>query len=133
MSIDLTIENVIEALKEAVAEKGEEYVYVNKYGQSALDDDGYPSGISCHYLDLDSNPSCIVGNVLYRLGVPFNEMYDNGEDSSALVKRLHQEGVISAVQLGVLPILYTAQGMQDMGATWGVVLEKAIAFDGNTD
>lgn len=77
----------------------------------------------------DGQPSCIVGHVLANLGVSgevadrldISGSYTPGEVATVLEKRKY-EWQLDDDAVG---ILYTAQGRQDEGASWGEALADA--------
>lgn len=61
----ITLDEVNELLADIVSQVPEDYVYINPEGRSAA------SGpIGCEYASRDGSPSCLVGHVLHRLGLP---------------------------------------------------------------
>lgn len=104
-----TEEAVREALYAAVEEKGEGYIYP---------DSEKDAGSMCLYLTYDeannpTGPSCIVGNVLLRLGVDPATLKDyEGQDGEDVAEAF-------GIDNRVAQALYSAQGAQDTGSTWG--------------
>ena len=123
------MEETLAALKEAVAERGEDYVY-----------EGDPLSLSeaCSYSTVAGAPSCIVGEVLARLtpdifkSIHKYEWY-NEEDGKF---DLHEETIdlrmkIATGQMEIpfrddaIGLLQRAQRAQDCGASWGDALVQA--------
>lgn len=82
------------------------------------------SETGCKYVK-DSNPSCLVGQALFRLGVPIDllKMYDGFADSGAgtvLYEDLYERDDPDAV--GKCAV---AQNEQDSGASWGTAVHRA--------
>lgn len=97
---DVTVADVTPVIKKLVEEFGEDYVYPR-------------AGAVCVY-QLDGEPSCIVGHVLDRLGVPYEEWWD---DDQADAERLpFKDELVSSA-------LAHAQRQQDIGYSWGEALE----------
>lgn len=114
-----TRQYVTRLMEEAVALKGEDYVYE----QRKPDD----FGETCDYIR-DGQPSCIVGHVLVAAGVR-PEVLSNHEGEgaySAINTLAHcggQEGLIEwAADNDLRSALNDAQGAQDAGRTWGEAL-----------
>jgi hypothetical protein len=123
--IVITKESAIEALKAAVDEKGEDYVYVNAEGQSptSLED-----SVQCSYVHWNFaggyTTGCIVGNALHRHGVLLRDFlkaeYRSADELEDYVPNL-------VFEEGVGRILQAAQAKQDAGKTWGTALSAAVA------
>ncbi len=113
---DITYESALEALKAAVAEKGEDYVY------AWVD-------YKCVYSH-NGKPSCGVGHVLHRLGVDtegFEHTTMNTKMFDSLAYRLRDLSVITITQ-SAIDLLREFQNCQDEGRTWGEALDIAILF-----
>lgn len=134
MAQNFTRENVTAALKDIVAEYGEDYVYP-------------AAGATCTYSQPEDGklvPSCIVGHVIYRLApeafavIADLEAITNFGDSSpaqeVLRGALGDFGVQdNSAHLDPLTedrdlvyALTEAQGAQDTGHTWGQALEAYL-------
>lgn len=115
----ITKEDAIRALREAVAERGEDYVY------QLLD------GGACLYVHNEA-PSCGVGLALSKLGVPLSilkQMDDYGlgssmDDASPV---LHENGY--ALERGAYAAFREFQHTQDSGVKWGAALLFALVAD----
>jgi hypothetical protein len=80
------------------------------------------SGMVCQYQDR-GQPSCIVGHVLARAGVPMDVLYELdvlGAPADRLGSHVRVDGQAAQV-------LNAAQCVQDAGKTWGEALESAKA------
>jgi hypothetical protein len=114
----ITTEDALRALEEAVAEKGEDYVY--PLSNTAAD--------LCAYTEFNDRdelvPSCLVGNALHRLGVPLEAMaqFNTGHGPKSLAEELGLDGDRAAWLA-----FRDAQAIQDDGGTWGAALAKAKA------
>jgi len=125
MTILLTNEVVSDLLDEALALRGERYVYPRE------------DGLTCTYVR-DGKPSCLVGVVLSLAGLPLDELvkadkaaYGTSEQADKLLVDLDLRGKIRMTH-DVMRALSHAQMMQDGGETWGeaVELAKGILFPG---
>jgi hypothetical protein len=116
--IELTHSLIDTYLDEAVAEFGEDYVYSR--GGSG----------SCNYVR-NGAPSCLVGQVLAKAGVPLERLkradeghFDNGVPADDLLVELRQEGVLTC-DSEVVSLLSEVQWRQDEGTSWGSVVRFA--------
>ena len=117
MTPKFTDEQWTDALKKAVADKGEEFVYKRQPNPNA------PVVMTCYYAEEIQDetgvhliPGCLVGHAAYLLG---------GEET---LGELHsQEGLGAQSALGYLDLasvearelLGDIQGRQDQGVPWG--------------
>lgn len=113
---ELTLERAIELAREAVAEKGADYVYTNP-----LADEDYVGPV-CLYAHGDEC-GCIVGNIYRRHGASIDQ-----------VRKLDKLGAVSAIPNEVFPrteqadkFLRMVQRLQDGGRPWGEAVERAAA------
>lgn len=118
-----TADQVMEAL-EAVVEGHEDYV----------DPRARSLGMVCKYI-VDGVPSCIVGQVLARLGVSEEtlEDMDNCMDpmiGAVAVKVLNENGV--TLEPRALQVLIVAQSEQDGCHPWSTALREARLTYGRT-
>lgn len=115
--IETTPEQTLKYLREAVAERGEDYVYPNELKMYYRDG---PEPTMCRYVKPDgSGPACIVGVVLHKYGVSLETLAEHETEAGWRVAR----------ELGVdtrsRQMLSTAQDAQDGGKTWGAALVNA--------
>lgn len=118
MTIEITLDKALKALDEAVAEKGREYVYPIEE-QAAY---------ACQYLTREGKASCIVGNVLLRLGVPVEFLPQHGApgiDAASLLDVLRERGILT-IESEAIALLEAAQAEQDNGTTWGRSAHTAV-------
>lgn len=107
----------LELLTDVVDTYGEDTVYEKvtlKFGESA-------GTLGCVYQD-QGRPSCLVGHVLNRAGVPLGrleELDDRGVSARSLHEHLDQVG------FDACRVLSNAQLGQDSGETWGDALRDA--------
>lgn len=131
----LTRKMALQIVKDAVAEKGVDYVYESE--------DEYASG--CKYLHgvvtvcaEDENgedelsvekacPACLIGVGLVKHGISMEFLAKHNEDADihTLTYILEDEGYIKEFEIGARSILSAAQNAQDQGETWGVALGRA--------
>lgn len=112
-----TNEQIVTAAREAVAEKGVEYVYQKGGGELS----------ACYYATPDMKPSCIVGHILAKIApeafedVAAHERKPDPDYNGTGIKRVADE-----LNLGFTPDqvyrLNQAQIQQDRGDTWGEAL-----------
>ncbi len=105
--------DALRALEEAVAEKGEDYIY------PWTDIDGEDQ---CAYLDNKGNPSCIAGHALVALGVPKWLLADHNTGYN--VGDLWSKGLVE-MDADAREALQWAQTAQDSGHPWGEALRRA--------
>jgi hypothetical protein len=105
-------------LDEAVAEFGGDYVY-------SKSDTG-----SCNYVR-DGAPSCLVGQVLAKAGVPLDRLvvadqgqYGGGVPADDLLAELVEEGVLR-YDGEAITLLSVAQHRQDSGSPWAAAVRAA--------
>lgn len=124
--IDYSYAQTLQLLLDAVAVKGEDYVYEGV-------EDGMDA-MRCYYAR-NGAPDCIVGHVLHKLGVPIEKMeYD--------ILTKHQSDVISYKTIYVhfdklreayginfsaraQRLLGLTQGLQDQDVPWGEAVQRA--------
>lgn len=113
-AINATHDDVIGALRAVVAEKGADYVYVNRNGEVASD------SVQCYYVHGDQ-PGCIAGAAFHKLGVPLEVLAEfELQDAGYVAKQ-----VLQFVSYDTQGALTVAQQTQDGGGTWGQALRDA--------
>lgn len=107
----------VELLKE-VAEERPDFVYAPPNDQGA-----------CVYVH-EGEPSCIVGHVLVRMGVPTEhldfDVPDNIPTAIGLLSRLEETGLVD-VNSDDAWVLERAQREQDSGVPWGKAVKMALS------
>ncbi len=117
--VEISLDEAKQYLAEAVAEKGEAYIY-----QEVKKPDSWET--TCAYFDPDTKaPSCIVGHVLDRKGVPFERMAGGDKNLFTDVQGL-VDGRILKVDNETYALLTLAQEFQDGGISWGQAVKKAL-------
>jgi hypothetical protein len=125
MTVVLTEENVTKALKEIIEQYGDDHVYVPPILPTE-------SGETCVYVEEGPEgpkPSCIVAQVLHRLGVPVSSLtYWEGVG----ILTLDVEGKLFRVDTRLRRKLADLQYAQDMSVAWGPAARKAgFRIEGN--
>ena len=111
--IELTLARAQELLAEAVAEKGEGFIYTNRNGVPAGD------GVTCHYVHGDQ-PGCIVGHVLHKAGVSLDALKEyEGQGAE------HPVTDLTNAPEDACRLLSYAQEYQDRGIPWGAAVRRA--------
>ena len=114
---ETTPERTLELLREAVNERGKDYVYQN----DPQNNFGNPLNEStCLYVrPSGSGPACIAGVVFHKYGVPLETLKKKeGRVARGVASDLGFDAVSSM-------LLSEAQCAQDSGQTWGKALEHA--------
>lgn len=125
-TIVIDYESAKALLGEAVAEKGENYVY--QYPK-VLTVGGLADTGTCVYLDETGCPSCIVGNALMRAGVPTAalRMLDLDNTTAGEGEFEHILGSFDVRLSGsALQLLSHVQIRQDNLKAWGYALNETI-------
>jgi hypothetical protein len=118
ITIDLSYDTVLKTLREVVAEAGSNFVYER------------PAVAGGCVYQYRGEPSCGVGRVFAKLGVPIETLksFDHeigGASASKALSMLRMPGY-SAADLKVKRLLKTFQSYQDTGASWGASLALAV-------
>lgn len=112
-------DTVIGHMEDLVREYGAEYRYPLDYNRNPS------SGVHCWYVSEDgTKPSCIVGQVLHRMGVPLSVLskYEGKRPTDPFFRMvLNNEYGITYRVLSVLTII---QMDQDLGSTWSECLNS---------
>lgn len=122
----LTPRHALRLMADVVAEFGGGHVYKRVPSQGPCNSDG------CLYLqkDKDGNdcPSCLVGHVLARWGLPLDLLSRwNGLTAYSLAQEMrHDNGVAFEILDEAVELLVVAQESQDSGEPWGTALAKAV-------
>lgn len=115
MSVTLDESDVIRELYAAVADRGEDYVYI-------ADEHG------CAYLTQYGTPSCIVGVVLTRLGVPTSAFArKNTCRISGIWADLVNDHLVVPPTPRIRQLLDRVQRLQDSKKPWGEAVHIAVA------
>lgn len=113
----ITLEDAKRVAEEVVRGK-EDYVYVNPDGKKAT------SIVTlCSNWDIARDqPSCVAGTILYKLGVPKEELIENNTSSVDSFAEYFDDAVAYPPAMDFLSML---QQHQDIGVPWGEALELA--------
>lgn len=121
-------ESVRRLLREAVTERGKDYVYVSPYtGESG-------PGTVCYYVH-DSRsedgtpaaaPGCLVGLVLHKAGVSLDDLRGVGfQPADMALEDLRDAGLLT-FEPDLTSLLGRVQARQDNGEPWGPVVRDAL-------
>lgn len=129
--IELTMERTKGLLAEAVAERGEDYVYTTPSGKTP-DGEG---GTNCFYVHYDKGgerlpepvAGCIAGLVLHKAGLPLDTLSEHENSPVDIVlSHLTGAGEVGA-ESGVQRLLRDVQRRQDKGVAWGQAVALTLA------
>lgn len=129
--IELTMERTKELLAEAVAERGEEYVYVTPDGVQVTPE----CGINCSYVHHrnvegplpEPVAGCIAGLVLHKAGISLETLTEHeNEPADVALADLEREAAVR-VEGGVSMLLRRVQRRQDNGTAWGTAVARSLA------
>lgn len=115
-----TVDDVLAAMREAVKEKGEDYIYPSRHGE-------------CHYTQPDGvggvQASCLVGDVINRLDPSALRLLRKADRTYAGVPayKLIENGYLAEDfwTLAAGEVAADAQRLQDRGRPWGEALASA--------
>lgn len=122
MTIKIDIDDAIKLVNDAIAERGEDYVYPREEGRDCLyvhDEIAWDPNEE-RYVPTDGPavPGCLVGLVLNKAGVSLERLQRHeGSDAEAVIEWLEADKVLEAAPK-VNQFLYQAQFQQDIGKTW---------------
>lgn len=119
MSREVTAQETMDLLREAVVERGEDFVYPDEWRHQPDRDADGPG--QCLYFRRDGQPACIVGFVLDRLGVTNTDLRSRLFGASA-INNQQQQVKFDATSL---IMLMHAQMFQDEGNPWGAAAKEA--------
>lgn len=114
----ITFQQMLDGLKKAVAERGEDFVYPEEWKKP--DETGMPM---CQYRNDDGTPSCIAGVVLTDL-LPELPLIE-GNTVKMILDEAVEDGIVEFDSSLAVHLLWDAQVAQDEGATWGDALADA--------
>jgi hypothetical protein len=114
--ITLTEEQAVTLMRQVVFEYGEDYTYT---APEVEDPDLGVSGSTCMYV-LNNKPSCLLGHVLHRAGVPLQTLHQHEYSLvSALFKPVGDIEPPCRAEPYLVEALLAAQSQQDNGQSWG--------------
>jgi hypothetical protein len=123
----VTVESFTQAMRDAVAERGESYVY--PAGEPGWRNDGG----DCVYRTPDGAPACLIGLALHKLDPSLVPGHESTDGAWAVFRGLAVAGRVSAVvaeRVGVAADI--AQTRQDYGNTWGEALDAYLETTGGS-
>lgn len=106
----------IAALKEAVAERGEDYVYP-EVERTGFADDYHNANGTCQYQTPDGELACLIGLAVSKLDPEAVPAYGDARNASDILVPM---GISKAVRHAAAD----AQETQDDGGTWGQAAEQ---------
>lgn len=118
----MTVEQAMDAIRDAVDERGYDFKYSDMFGSGMFGDS------RCRNV-VDGRPACLVGLALWRFGekngLPekFMLSYPVGT-SIRLAERLKEDGILNIGKKAQL-LLRIAQDVQDECKSWGDALTEA--------
>lgn len=122
--IEIDEAKALELLAAEVEEAGADYVY-------KADERAPNVQVKCSYVD-NGCPSCLVGRALFRAGVKLESLIalDRqlevfGEPSSVGIEEANLPEDEVSISPDALEIFAIVQEGQDLGETWGTVLDRA--------
>lgn len=104
-----------QAMRDAVAERGEDWVYPK--GEEAWEG---PDGQCRYFLD-DGQPACLIGTALCKLGVPGVRPGHEGAYAGLVLHDIYGE-----LPRGIPRAASLAQEVQDEGQPWGEALKAYL-------
>lgn len=123
MTITIDRDKALDLLKQAVAQRGEDFTY-----EMPEPDEG-----TCLYWhEAEAGPGCIVGLALSIAGVPNDvlaafDRNEPGDEGGSSIYSLANRGNLSENGIEVTPsalaVFGCTQRAQDQGATWGTAVE----------
>jgi hypothetical protein len=125
--IEIDREKALALLAAEVRTEGPQFVYKR---DERVDENGDMQGINCRYVE-DGNPSCLVGRVLFRAGVPIEAIHNLDTQWNGMSESIGDAKFPDDVNLTLdaREVLQAAQTSQDAGQTWGEALRSALSVD----
>jgi len=110
---NITEEQVTEAMRQVIEEKGADYVYPEE--EKLI----HGGGQMCRYGTEKGEPLCLIGHVIVKLGTTLHRQME-GRPASGVLRS------IGVTDERVLEAADRAQTYQDRGDIWGEALEKYL-------
>ena len=123
MTVQITRENFTAAMRAAVAERGEDWVYPAE-GSELAEQGWRPEEGTCVYVLPDGSPACLIGLALYKIDPGLLTHVEFQSDNASRV--MNRAGVQDRMLLLAADM---AQGAQDEDVPWGDALsgyERAL-------
>jgi hypothetical protein len=112
----ITVRQFTEAMRAAVAERGENWVY--PANDQVAHDTGWRDGRGfCQYTTADGEPGCLIGLALHKIDPSIVPAYGSLMGADLTLKAF---GLPHSVQVAA----QSAQSAQDDGETWGEALAQ---------
>lgn len=120
--LEATNEELVQALRHVVAERGPDFVYPKDWKKPNSSDGGF----TCQYVRPDGEgPACIIGAALAHLGVPLPALADFEGDGAGIV--LSKLGIDGPQRSDIRLAYDQTQASQDAGDAWGIALALGLA------
>ena len=111
----IDLDNVVDLLRQAVATRGEDYVFPG-------------ARFNCAYAEDDGTPSCLVGVVLDLVRPGAAQAADTAFVGSARFLPEYADKIGVNITPEAADVLVVAQNCQDAGVPWGSAYQAAAAF-----
>lgn len=123
--LTLTYEQALASLEQAIAERGEDFVYPQEWRTSVSENfKGW-----CVNFNQDGSPSCIAGYVYSLWSIENDEVWrEDSVDTLAGRDGGEKDAATAPLQIDARTyvLLSSAQNAQDSGSTWKQALEIAL-------
>lgn len=107
----------LDLLRQAVANRGEDYVYGEHFDNNQ----------GCRYVVL-GKPACIVGEALSLAGLDLADLLSNGGNTWRIGALIDQHPEHFDVTYGAVRVFEEAQHWQDCGWNWGDAVRRAEQY-----
>lgn len=120
--VELKIEDVRAKAAEIVKDVGPDFFYTNTSGETP-DEDTF---VSCYYMHGPEKPGCVVGRILFELGVNASDLHAyEGDRAHSLIGALVGDDRVTIDTEDIRGYLQDMQRVQDTGGTWAKAFEMA--------
>lgn len=122
MPVELKIEDVRAKAAEIVKAVGPNFLYTNMSGETPSED----TLVSCYYMHGPEKPGCVVGRILFELGVNASDLHAyEGNRAYSMVAGLIGDNRVTVDTEDISSYLQDMQIVQDGGGTWAKAFEQA--------
>lgn len=128
MEITITEDQFVKAMRDAVQERGPDFVYPQgEPGWGRYDEWTEEYSAECLYVRDDADePACLIGTALHKAGVPLELLRAHEGKNGKYVVQVY------GLPERVAKAAYLAQAEQDTCSTWGAALNRFFeALDRN--
>lgn len=112
----ITVESFTQAMRDAVAERGGDWIYPRNEEDSTWHLQEPGSAGLCRYFLEDGSPACIIGTALHNLGYAPDQVKE-GSGARAILRSIGAPVAVQEAAAG-------AQSMQDVGGAWDDALNE---------